>query len=735
MFGLVTVPVYGETYETEPGDAPDHGVARVSVISGDVTVRRGDSGEFVAADLNTPLVERDHVLTEKNGRTEIQFDWSTLLRLAPDSEVRLSELRDRDFLVQLAQGTVTLRVRRDSDSHIEVSMPSASFVPTEDGVYRITVRDDFSTEITVRSGKGEVYVGRDRDTLREGQTLLVRGDPSDPQRAYRNALPRDEWDLWNEDRDRELDRSDSYKYVSRDIYGAEDLSRHGHWVYDPPYGWVWVPSVAAGWAPYRVGRWSWVDYYGWTWISGDPWGWAPYHYGRWYHAPRYGWVWYPGVVTVRYTWRPALVAFFGWGSIHVGWVPLAPYEVYRPWYGYGRTVVNNVTVVNNINVVNTYRNARFVSGHSGVTSVVSHDFGRRNITVNNYVAGKDRDYSRAGDAERWLSREPTRENRQFTDRQAPSRVASRREVERPFVTRPDRPSRVVSNDNIRNERNDRDDANRSRVDVRPEPRGNARNDDRDARDTAARSRVESRVEPRTESRESRPAPSVPAENSRRPEARVENRDSRPNSPSADAGNARRAEPRVESRESRPAPSAPAENSRRAEPPRAEPRESRPSSVPSNQDTRRADVSRGNGRTERNEAVAVQRSQPESPRRAEIPEIPRSEPPRSRAPESSRPSIAAAPSSRPEPPRGVAGRERAEEARPQGPRVSSGEGRSAGPQSPQSSQSSPAPVVRGESPGRSSGNPQPAPAPSAQASENSGGNGGNGNGNGNGRRGR
>ena len=98
----------------------------------------------------------------------------------------------------------------------------------------------------------------------------------------------------NDTRDHDLERSDSYKYVSRDIYGAEDLTGHGRWVYDSPYGWVWVPTVDAAWAPYREGRWTWVDYYGWTWISGDPWGWAPYHYGRWYHAPSYGWVWYPG---------------------------------------------------------------------------------------------------------------------------------------------------------------------------------------------------------------------------------------------------------------------------------------------------------------------------------------------------------------------------------------------------------------------------------------------------------
>src|SRR5262249_20881658 len=153
----------------------------------------------------------------------------------------------------------------------------------------------------------------------------------------------------NENRDKDMERaySQNAQYVSPSIYGTESLSGYGQWIYDSPYGYVWVPTVSVGWAPYRVGRWSYVNYYGWTWVSGDPWGWAPYHYGRWYSSP-YGWAWYPGAISPYYYWRPALVGFFGWGTGglgvgvgfgggwgwgNVGWVPLAPYEVYRPWYG------------------------------------------------------------------------------------------------------------------------------------------------------------------------------------------------------------------------------------------------------------------------------------------------------------------------------------------------------------------------------------------------------------------
>lgn len=319
--GSLAIPAWAQN--VDEGDDPDHGVARISLLNGDVTVQRGDSGEVVAADLNSPLVALDHVLTGAGARAEVQFDYANMIRLGPVSEVRIVELRDNDYYIQVAEGTTTFRILRDTRAQIEISTPTVSIRPTEKGVYRITVRPDGATEVTVRGGEAQIYTPRGMETLRNGKTLQARGTAQDPEFMIANAQGKDDWDRWNEDRDRDLERSKSYQYVSRDIYGADDLDNHGRWVYDSPYGWVWVPNVATTWAPYRVGRWSWVNYYGWTWISGDPWGWAPYHYGRWYSSS-YGWAWYPGAVDYRYYWRPALVGFFGWGngSVNIG-VPAA----------------------------------------------------------------------------------------------------------------------------------------------------------------------------------------------------------------------------------------------------------------------------------------------------------------------------------------------------------------------------------------------------------------------------
>jgi hypothetical protein len=277
-------------------DEPGRGVARLSLMVGDVSVRRGDTGEWVAAAVNGPLVVGDRVLSGSGSRAEVQFDWSNMLRVASDSEVRLTELERDRYQIQLAQGLATFVVLRDTRADVDISTPSASIRPVTQGEYRISVQQGEAgpvTEISVRSGEAEIFTPQGSRRLRSGTTLLVRGSFADPEFQNARSVPEDEWDRWNSRRNSELRRSGVYNYVSRDVYGAEDLDQHGTWLNVPQYGWVWSPRVAPGWAPYRNGRWGWTNFYGWTWISHDPWGWAPYHFGRWFwHSNR--WCWWSG---------------------------------------------------------------------------------------------------------------------------------------------------------------------------------------------------------------------------------------------------------------------------------------------------------------------------------------------------------------------------------------------------------------------------------------------------------
>ena len=401
---------------------PNRGVARISVISGDVSVRLGDANEFVAAAVNAPLVASDTLVTGEGSRAEVQFDYSNMIRLGPLSEVNMAELDYRRYQVQIGRGTVLFRVLRDRDAEVELSTPSVSIRPVKSGTYRVSVLGDGSTEIVVRAGEVEIFTPRGSERLRAGHALLARGNPTDPEFMDVAARPSDEFDYWSDRRDQDLQHSRAYQYVSTDVYGADDLHRYGQWENAPEYGAVWSPAnVPADWAPYRDGRWVWVDYYGWSWVSYDPWGWAPYHYGRWFcRANR--WYWYPGGRYERHYWSPALVAFFGYGGGgvgvgfgRIGWVPLAPREALHPWWGpryyggYRGGFERNVTIVN-VNVANTYRNARY----NGVSGVDSAAFGRGR--VNSYRVG-EADLRSAGSFRGGVPVAPTHDSLRWSDHQ------------------------------------------------------------------------------------------------------------------------------------------------------------------------------------------------------------------------------------------------------------------------------------------------------------------------------
>ena len=98
----------------------------------------------------------------------------------------------------------------------------------------------------------------------------------------------------------------------------DELSPYGRWIENPDYGYVWLPDVPTGFAPYSTnGYWVYTDD-GWTWVSLYSWGWAPFHYGRWYFDANYGYVWVPGN-----EWGPGWVVWRH-SPDYYGWAPIGP---------------------------------------------------------------------------------------------------------------------------------------------------------------------------------------------------------------------------------------------------------------------------------------------------------------------------------------------------------------------------------------------------------------------------
>src|SRR6202007_2685330 len=79
----------------------DQGVARISMIHGDVSTQRGDSGDWSAATLNAPVVGGDKVSTADNARVELQLDFANVLRLGPNSQANIANLTKTNVQIQL----------------------------------------------------------------------------------------------------------------------------------------------------------------------------------------------------------------------------------------------------------------------------------------------------------------------------------------------------------------------------------------------------------------------------------------------------------------------------------------------------------------------------------------------------------------------------------------------------------------------------------------------------------
>jgi len=342
-------------------DEPEAGVARISVINGDVSTQRGDSGEWVAATVNTPVVAGDKVATAEKSRTELQLDFANVLRLDQKTEAKIADLTPKKIQLQLSTGLVDLSVFKGAEADVEIDTPNMAVHPLGEGIYRIEVDSADQTQVTVRRGAAEVSTPQGSTKVEKDQTIYIHGTDN-PEYRIDTAQARDDWDKWNNERDQQITQAQAWRHTDRYYTGSNDLDANGQWSYVPGYDWCWTPYVDAGWVPYSDGRWLWEPYWGWTWVSYEPWGWAPYHYGRWFFYGG-GWRWWPGVgfSGPRPIWAPGYVSFFGFGGRNwgvgigfgfgsIGWLPLGPRDPFNPWWGRGHGYsVTNITNITNIN--------------------------------------------------------------------------------------------------------------------------------------------------------------------------------------------------------------------------------------------------------------------------------------------------------------------------------------------------------------------------------------------------
>ncbi|MCA1632061.1 MAG: FecR domain-containing protein, partial [Acidobacteria bacterium] len=265
-----------ETYDDDEYEERAR-VLRVSLLKGEVSLKRAGNDEWEEARLNAPLVEGDVLATGRASRLEIQADARNFVRVGPDSVLRVVTLRDEGIALSLSEGSVTFRLAQfDKDKgYFELDAPGTTVAAERIGQYRVDVERDGAVRVTVREdGRARIYSQNSGFVLRTNRTARLAPDGSgESEWDFMAAAGFDEWDTWNDERERYLASRLKFegrdRYYDSDVYGAEELDAYGDWVYTKDYGYIWRPrttviNVYNDWAPYRYGRWVWCSPYGWT---------------------------------------------------------------------------------------------------------------------------------------------------------------------------------------------------------------------------------------------------------------------------------------------------------------------------------------------------------------------------------------------------------------------------------------------------------------------------------------
>jgi len=300
-------------------------VVRIKYAQGEAFVKRGYEEGLEEATPNLPLFENDRIETT-TGRLELYLGRSNYLRLDADSEAVLTKvpvLRKTNMAIRLFKGGLYLDyLNLDYEKDVEIQTPDCGIFLLDRGIYRINTSADGETEIYIFEGTAEVAGDHDARTVRSNQKIVMSNGKVVERPFYFNTSDRDEFDAWNDDRNRIIGyaRHGSSRYLRSGYEDQEyELSRHGRWEYDDTYtSYVWIPyNIGPTWRPYWHGRWIWTPYYGYVWNSFDNWGWYTHYYGRWHWGAHRGWHWIPG-----YRWSPAWVHWF-WDGSYYGWCPIS----------------------------------------------------------------------------------------------------------------------------------------------------------------------------------------------------------------------------------------------------------------------------------------------------------------------------------------------------------------------------------------------------------------------------
>ncbi len=321
-------------------------VGRIGYIEGQVLRYIPDNKDWVATVKDAPFGINDALYSDQVGRGEFIMPNGIWTRIGGTTQIQLIVLKNDICDMDVAAGVARF-YNKSPNAALKVTTPYGYILSEPGSSFDLYVGDQ-SLEVLALDGKVEfIHATNTRYEVAQGSGSIIA---SADRAAAGDSTVDASWDDWNATRDslwskRTQVKGDSITYLPPQLHDdAYEFEQNGKWervYYEGEYRNYWRPThVADDWRPFTVGRWT--EWYGdQCWVPDEPFGYVTHHYGNWVIIGG-RWFWAPpvprvAVVTavpvIDYGWYPGRVAWISSGP-NIGWVPLAPSEVYyshRHW--------------------------------------------------------------------------------------------------------------------------------------------------------------------------------------------------------------------------------------------------------------------------------------------------------------------------------------------------------------------------------------------------------------------
>ncbi len=366
-FNLVLLVAFGVLFSGTAVQADDEQeeilVGRITHVEGQLLRYIEDDKDWVLTVKDAPFGLEDALYSGEEAKAEFIMPNWTWFRVGDNTQLQLIALTADATTMDVASGLARVYNKSD-DAAVKVTTPFGYVVAPGGTAFDLYVGDESLEVIAIAGSVDFVHEGTEvKYEIKEGASSIIANAD---EAGLGNGTVDSAWDDWNGKRDdiwmERLQRSESSAdYLPDPIrYESYALEENGRWervYYEGQYHDMWRPTrIDPGWRPFTAGRWT--VYYGDNcWIPDESFGYVTHHYGSWTYIESYrAWYWVPPAPRFVVD-TPSVFIGFGWypgrvGWIHsgpsIGWVPLAPNEVYygyRPW-GRRTVIVKHNTVIN-----------------------------------------------------------------------------------------------------------------------------------------------------------------------------------------------------------------------------------------------------------------------------------------------------------------------------------------------------------------------------------------------------